>query len=77
MGNNNTRQLPIGAGYCQLELEGDTRVLGYPRVHVRLAGPSPDKRTPLGLATPSQAPRANGGSRRACDTQMEGKLGNI
>ncbi len=26
----------------------------YPtRAHVRLAGPSPDKRTPLGLATPS------------------------
>ena len=27
---------------------GGTRVLGYPRVHVRLAGPSPDERTPLG-----------------------------
>ncbi len=33
-----------------LELEWGTRVLGYPRVHVRLAGPSPDKRTPLGSA---------------------------
>ncbi len=29
-----------------LELEWGTRVLGYPRVHVRLAGPSPDKGTP-------------------------------
>ena len=36
-----------------LELEWGTRVRGYPRVHVRLAGPSPDKRTPLGLATPT------------------------
>ena len=33
-----------------LELEWSTRVLGYPRVHVRLASPSPDKRTPLGSA---------------------------
>ena len=26
-------------------------VPGYSRVYVRVAGPSPDKRTPLGLAT--------------------------
>ncbi len=28
-----------------------TRVLGYPRVHVTLAGPGLPQRTPLGLAT--------------------------
>ena len=30
-----------------LELEWGTRVLGYPRVHMRLAGLSPDKMTPF------------------------------
>ncbi len=32
-------EIPAPNGSRILELEGGTRVLGYPRVHVRLAGP--------------------------------------